>query len=260
MSIGGRDLTWNIDEDRFAQLCEPLVQRMRGPIERAMRDAKLQPSQLDEIVLVGGASRMPLVARLVSRMFGRLPLRHVNPDQAIALGGEVGSLLPDQLAKLTCMSRQRTQAQAHCQQRSQEQNGDQQRPKPPGLRPVGMHDEVEHRTLRIPDATVVAGGDTKAVAARRQIGEHGGATIARVDPVRIFALKLEAIAHRGGVNQAESDKTEVDATPPRLEYQRLLRCRQGDRLEVDLSRFDVHRWRPWIAHQESRGIDHRDAT
>ena len=79
-------LTWNIDEDRFARLSEELVQRMRIPLERAMRDARLQPNQLDEIVLVGGASRMPLAARLVSRMFGRLPLRHINPDQAIALG------------------------------------------------------------------------------------------------------------------------------------------------------------------------------
>lgn len=100
MSIGGRDLVWRIDEDRFAQLSEPLVQRMRGPIERAMRDAKLQPAQLDEIVLVGGASRMPLVARLVSRMFGRLPLRHINPDQAIALGAAVAAGLKSRDAKL----------------------------------------------------------------------------------------------------------------------------------------------------------------
>ena len=100
MSIDGRDYSWSIDEDRFAQICEPLVQRMRAPIERAMRDAKLQPSQLDEIVLVGGASRMPLVARLVSRMFGRLPLRHVNPDQAIALGASVASGLKSRNAKL----------------------------------------------------------------------------------------------------------------------------------------------------------------
>ncbi len=82
---------WQIDEERFAHLSEALVQRMRAPLERAMRDARLQPSQLDEIVLVGGASRMPLVARLVSRMFGRLPLRHVNPDQAIALGACVAA-------------------------------------------------------------------------------------------------------------------------------------------------------------------------
>jgi molecular chaperone HscC len=100
MAIGGRDYVWSIDEERFARLAEPLVQRMRTPIERAMRDAKLQPSQLDEIVLVGGASRMPLVARLVSRMFGRLPLRHVNPDQAIALGASVAAGLKSRDAKL----------------------------------------------------------------------------------------------------------------------------------------------------------------
>ena len=86
MTLEGQPRSWTIDEDRFARLCDPLIQRMRAPVERAMRDARLQPSQLSEIVLVGGASRMPLVARLVSRMFGRLPLRHVNPDQAIALG------------------------------------------------------------------------------------------------------------------------------------------------------------------------------
>ncbi|MFZ5637709.1 MAG: Hsp70 family protein [Pseudomonadota bacterium] len=100
IAIGGRDYVWSLDEERFSQLSEPLVQRMRAPIERAMRDAKLQPSQLDEIVLVGGASRMPLVARLVSRMFGRLPLRHVNPDQAIALGASVASGLKSRNSKL----------------------------------------------------------------------------------------------------------------------------------------------------------------
>ncbi len=100
ISIDGREHTWDIDEERFARLCEPLVQRMRTPIERAMRDAKLQPAQLNEIVLVGGASRMPLVARLVSRMFGRLPLRHVNPDQAIALGACVAAGLKSRDAKL----------------------------------------------------------------------------------------------------------------------------------------------------------------
>jgi len=88
---GDANFTWRIDEERFARLAEPLLHRMRAPLERAMRDARLQPAQLDEIVLVGGASRMPMVARLVSRMFGRLPLRHINPDQAIALGACVGA-------------------------------------------------------------------------------------------------------------------------------------------------------------------------
>lgn len=84
-------LSWQIDEERFARLSEPLIHRLRTPLERAMRDANLQPAQLGDIVLVGGASRMPLVSRLVSRMFGRLPLRHVNPDEAIALGACVAA-------------------------------------------------------------------------------------------------------------------------------------------------------------------------
>ncbi|KRB07119.1 molecular chaperone HscC [Lysobacter sp. Root690] len=86
LPLAGEPRQWRIDEAGFARVCEPLVQRLRAPLERAMRDAKLSPGQLDEIVLVGGASRMQLSARLVSRMFGRLPLRHVNPDEAIGLG------------------------------------------------------------------------------------------------------------------------------------------------------------------------------
>lgn len=91
LHLRGQDLTWNISEDRFAQLVEPLVQRLRQPIERALRDARLDPSQLDEVVLVGGASRMPLVSRMVARMLGRLPLRHISPDEAIGLGAVVAS-------------------------------------------------------------------------------------------------------------------------------------------------------------------------
>ncbi|SDY89369.1 molecular chaperone HscC [Lysobacter sp. yr284] len=91
LNLAGQARAWRLDEDGFARLCEPLVQRLRAPLERAMRDAKLAPDQLDQIVLVGGASRMPLCARLVSRMFGRLPLRHLNPDEAIAHGACVAA-------------------------------------------------------------------------------------------------------------------------------------------------------------------------
>jgi len=90
-AVGSGTLDWRIDEDRFAQLCEPLMQRIRKPVERAMRDARIGTGDLAEVVLVGGASRMPLVAKLVTRMFGRLPLRHVNPDEAIARGACVAA-------------------------------------------------------------------------------------------------------------------------------------------------------------------------
>lgn len=98
--IGKHDIAWRIDQDRFLQLADPLMQRMRMPLERALRDARLRPEQLDEIVLVGGASRMPLISRLIARMFGKLPLRHVNPDEAIALGACVASGLKSRNAKL----------------------------------------------------------------------------------------------------------------------------------------------------------------
>ena len=82
---------WTLDQGRFDVICEPLVQRLRAPLERAMRDARLRPAQLDEVVLIGGASRMPVCAKLVSRMFGRLPMRHVNPDEAVAAGACVAA-------------------------------------------------------------------------------------------------------------------------------------------------------------------------
>ncbi|GLQ49802.1 Hsp70 family protein [Dyella flava] len=98
--IGRHDIRWNIDQGRFLYLADPLLQRMRAPLERALRDARLRPDQLSEIVLVGGASRMPLVSRLIARMFGKLPLRHINPDEAIALGACVASGLKRRHAKL----------------------------------------------------------------------------------------------------------------------------------------------------------------
>jgi molecular chaperone HscC len=98
--IGSHELAWTIDQERFQQLANPLLQRMRAPLERAMRDARLRPDQLHEIVMVGGASRMPLVSRLIARMFGRLPLRHVNPDEAIARGACVAAGLKSRDAKL----------------------------------------------------------------------------------------------------------------------------------------------------------------
>ncbi len=75
-----------LTQAEFEKACEPLLERLRAPIERALRDARLRVADLDEIALVGGASRMPMVRRLVSQLFGRLPARHLDPDQTIALG------------------------------------------------------------------------------------------------------------------------------------------------------------------------------
>ena len=88
-SLDGADYVWALDEDGFAALCEPLIQRLRKPVDRALRDATIRASDLDAVVLAGGATRMPIVRKLVSRMFGRFPDIHLDPDQAIALGAAV---------------------------------------------------------------------------------------------------------------------------------------------------------------------------
>jgi len=78
-----------IAQDEYERACEPLLERLRAPVERALRDARLRAAELDEIALVGGASRMPMVRRLVSQLFGRLPARHLDPDQTVGLGAAV---------------------------------------------------------------------------------------------------------------------------------------------------------------------------
>lgn len=79
----------SISQDEYELACKPLLERLRAPIERALRDARLRSADLDEVVLVGGATRMPLVRKLVTQLFGRLPARYIDPDQTIALGAAV---------------------------------------------------------------------------------------------------------------------------------------------------------------------------
>lgn len=85
----GKSFTWEISRERFERLVEPLVQRLRAPVERALRDSRLRAADLDEVLLIGGATRMPLIRKLVATMFGRLPSTHIHPDEAVALGAAV---------------------------------------------------------------------------------------------------------------------------------------------------------------------------
>ena len=84
-----QDFQWHFNEEEFTLLAEPLLQRLRVPVERAMRDATIRSAELNNIVLAGGATRMPLVRKLVSRMFSRFPALHLNPDETIALGAAI---------------------------------------------------------------------------------------------------------------------------------------------------------------------------
>jgi molecular chaperone HscC len=86
---GDAEHTLEIDEALLEQTCAPLFKRLRLPVERALRDASLRSSDLDSIVLAGGATRMPLVRRLVTMMFGRFPSTELDPDQVVAMGAAV---------------------------------------------------------------------------------------------------------------------------------------------------------------------------
>jgi molecular chaperone HscC len=86
---GGADYSLVLDEAALESWCAPLLARLRDPVERALRDARLSTAQLDSIVLAGGATRMPVVRRMVTRMFGRFPACELNPDEVVALGAAV---------------------------------------------------------------------------------------------------------------------------------------------------------------------------
>ncbi|GLR11801.1 molecular chaperone HscC [Chitinimonas prasina] len=84
-----QSLRWAIGEEAFLKLCEPLLKRLREPIEKALRDARLKAIDLDQIVLAGGATRMPAVRKLVAKLFGRMPAMNLNPDEVVARGAAV---------------------------------------------------------------------------------------------------------------------------------------------------------------------------
>ncbi|MFZ6719570.1 Hsp70 family protein [Undibacterium sp. Ji49W] len=87
--VDQRDLELELDEAALDKICAPLLKRMRDPVERALRDTNLRSNQLDSIVLAGGATRMPIIKRLVTLMFGRFPASDINPDEVVAMGAAV---------------------------------------------------------------------------------------------------------------------------------------------------------------------------
>lgn len=91
---------WHITRERFETLSRPLLSRLRLPIERTVNDADIDPSQLDEVILVGGATRMQMVRSLVSKMFRRLPLTTIDPDLVVAMGAAIQAGLKNKTADL----------------------------------------------------------------------------------------------------------------------------------------------------------------
>lgn len=87
--IGEDRLTAEVTADMFEAACEDLLRRLREPVARALRDCAFDVAELGDIVLVGGATRMPVVRKAITRMFGRFPNSSVHPDHAVALGAAI---------------------------------------------------------------------------------------------------------------------------------------------------------------------------
>ncbi|MCZ6690645.1 MAG: molecular chaperone DnaK [Planctomycetota bacterium] len=95
---GPKHLQMTISRAQFEQLVDHLVERTRKPCEQALEDAKYEPVDVDEVILVGGSSRMPLVQAMVKEIFGKDPNRSVNPDEVVAVGAAIqGGVLADEV-------------------------------------------------------------------------------------------------------------------------------------------------------------------
>jgi molecular chaperone DnaK len=86
---GPKHLAMRLSRSKFEQLTAKLTERLRGPVEQSLKDADLKPSQIDEVVLVGGSTRMPVVQELVRKIIGKEPNKSVNPDEVVAVGAAI---------------------------------------------------------------------------------------------------------------------------------------------------------------------------
>ena len=86
---GPKHLNITLSKSKFEQLIDDLVQRTKIPCEQAIKDAGVTASQIDEVILVGGSTRIPMVQELVKKVFGREPHKGVNPDEVVAIGAAI---------------------------------------------------------------------------------------------------------------------------------------------------------------------------
>lgn len=104
ISHGSEVYAAQMEEFTLESGCADLLQRLRMPVERALRDTRLRSSELDDVVLVGGATRMPMVRKLATTMFGHFPSSHFDPDHVVALGAAVQAGLKAKARRSTMSS------------------------------------------------------------------------------------------------------------------------------------------------------------
>jgi len=106
LTVGGETLNWHITGADWEQRCAPLLERCRTPIEQTLRDAGVRAASLDDIILVGGATRMGILRKAMARLFGRFPTTGLNPDETIAIGAAIqaGLVAQDQALEEVVMT------------------------------------------------------------------------------------------------------------------------------------------------------------
>ncbi len=92
-TISGETKSLTITADEYEKLCEPLLDRIKKPVQRSLADAHIKLSDLNEIVLVGGATKLPLVRNFITKLFKKFPDTSINPDEAIAMGAAIQAAL-----------------------------------------------------------------------------------------------------------------------------------------------------------------------
>ncbi len=86
---GPKHMQISLTRSKFERMIEPLVEKTLGPVRQAIKDAKVKPGELDEVVLVGGSTRIPLVQKRIEELFGKSANKSVNPDEVVAMGAAV---------------------------------------------------------------------------------------------------------------------------------------------------------------------------
>lgn len=88
-AAGPKHLSMKLSRSRLEQLCDDLIERTKAPCEQALKDAGLKKDQIEEVILVGGMTRMPAVQEIVKKLFGKDPHKGVNPDEVVAIGAAI---------------------------------------------------------------------------------------------------------------------------------------------------------------------------
>ena len=101
---GPKHISRSLTRDRFEQLVADLIDRTAAPCLDALASAKMQPSDVDQVILVGGQTRTPKVQRMVAELFGREPSREINPDEVVAIGAAIqGGVLKGEIKEVVLL-------------------------------------------------------------------------------------------------------------------------------------------------------------